>query len=68
MLEAGDRVDLAIKECTAARDLLLRDPLQKEQTRKQYLESLGQSLGVLRDRYKAIYGREPETPSDPAGR
>jgi hypothetical protein len=60
ILLAAARVDLAMKECYTAQNLLLADPLRREQTRKEYLNSLEKSLTLLRSKYRVGYGREPE--------
>jgi len=60
MLLAPTRVDSALKECYTARNLLLRDPLRQEPIRSYYLDSLDNSLTVLRNNYRTVYGHEPE--------
>jgi hypothetical protein len=60
MLLAPTRVDSALQECYTARSLLLRDPLGQEAIRKYYLDSLDITLGLLRSKYRIVYGREPE--------
>jgi len=59
------RVDLAWRECSTARSLLLRDPLREEPFRKYLVGLLDVTLSELRTKYVSAYGREPETvPSD----
>jgi hypothetical protein len=60
MLLAPTRVDSALQECYTARSLLLRDPLGQEAIRKYYLDSLDITLGLLRSKYRIVYGRAPE--------
>jgi 4-amino-4-deoxy-L-arabinose transferase-like glycosyltransferase len=57
------QVDEALKECYAARNLMLRDPLREEQIRQQYSRSLDLSIAALRKRYQLTYGRDPEIAS-----
>ncbi len=59
------RVDLAWKECSTARSLLLQDPLHEEPFRKYLVGLLDVTLSELRTKYVSAYGSEPETvPSD----
>ncbi len=60
VLLAPTRLDLALKECYTAQDLLLHDPLRDEPVRRYYLDSLALTLTALRSDYKKAYGHEPE--------
>ncbi len=60
ILLAPAQVDLALKECYTAQNLLLHDPLRDEPVRRYYLDSLASTLTALRSDYKKAYGREPE--------
>jgi len=53
---ARDRVDLALQECTTARNLLAADPLSEEEGRQRYLHEIDAGLTSLHKRYKLIYG------------
>ena len=48
MLLAPTRVDSALEECNAARNLFLNDPLRDEKGRKYYLDSVERSLTALK--------------------
>jgi hypothetical protein len=54
------RVDLAWKECSTARTLLLQDPLREEPSRKYIVGLLDVTLAELKAKYMSAYGREPE--------
>jgi len=60
ILLAPTQVDLALKECYTAQNLLRHDPLRDEPVRRYYLDSLASTLTALRSDYKKAYGREPE--------
>ncbi len=70
MLLAPTQGGVALKECYTARNLLLHDPLRDEPIRKYYLDSLESGLAALRNNYRIVYGREPQTvpPDDPSRR
>jgi hypothetical protein len=60
MFLAGTNLQSALNECSATRELLLRDPLRDEEGRRKYLESLDLALVTLRHKYRIVYGKEPE--------
>jgi hypothetical protein len=59
ILLARSRVDLALRECSTAQNLLLRDPMQAEEGRIKYLRELSLGLDALHKRYRLIYGSDP---------
>ena len=60
MFLAGTNLQSALDECSATRELLLRDPLHDEEGRRKYLESLDLALAALKNKYRMVYGKEPE--------
>jgi len=44
---ARSDTQMALKECSTARNLLLADPLREEESRRKYLELLGNSISTL---------------------
>jgi len=58
ILLARSRVDLALRECSTARNLLLHDPMQAEEGRTKYLRELSVGLDALHKRYRLVYGSD----------
>jgi len=66
MFLAGTNLQSALDECSATRELLLRDPLHDEEGRRKYLESLDLALAALKNKYRTVYGKEPEIAAYPS--